>query len=234
MMAKAPIPRGKISFLFVPRTAAEWGIFMNIIPLHVGYMFTNCYILCDETEKVCAVVDPGGSPEKILSAVEESGCALKFVCLTHGHYDHTGAVEALRQAIPGLPVYLNRRDIYPLDDPKAQHLYPHIDDTTDYDEGDTLTLGSLPIRVLATPGHSEGGISLLAEDALFCGDTLFAASMGRTDLLGGSDEAIMASLRRLAALPGNLKVLPGHMKATELDREREYNPYMKAALAREK
>ena len=205
---------------------------MKIVSLQVGYLFTNCYILCDEEAQVCAVVDPGGSPEKILSAAEESGCRLAAVYLTHGHYDHTGAVAALREAVPGLPVYLNRRDVYPTDDPKAQHLFPSVEPTISYDDGDVLTLGSLSIQVLATPGHSKGGVSLLCGDALFCGDTLFAASMGRTDLLGGDEDAIMASLARLAALPGDLKVLPGHMKPTELDREREYNPYIKMALSR--
>lgn len=201
---------------------------MNIIPLHVGYMFTNCYILCDETEKVCAVVDPGGSPEKILSAVEESGCALKFVCLTHGHYDHTGGVAELQDQWPDVPVYLNRGDVY--EDVRMHKEFPPLNNAKDYGEGDEFQVGGLTVRVLSTPGHSEGGVTLRCENVLFTGDTLFAGSMGRTDFPGGSTKKIMASLKRLAGLEGNFAVLPGHMETSDLDTERANNPYMAQAL----
>ena len=99
-----------------------------------------------------------------------------------------------------------------------------------YDEGDTLSLGSLTIRVLHTPGHSAGSVTLLVEDVMLCGDTLFAGSCGRTDFLGGSMHKMMASLRRLGGLEGDLKVYPGHMEPSTLDRERRWNPYLLQAM----
>ena len=155
--------------------------------------------------------------------------AVDIAFLSHGHYDHTGAVAALREKWPDIPVYLNHKDQY-TDDAYAMQLFPTIPDTVDYGEGDTLTVGTLTVSVLATPGHSEGSVTLRCGDVLFCGDTLFAGSCGRTDFLGGSMTTILASLRRLGRLEGNLKVLPGHMEPSDLDSERKWNPYLMQAL----
>lgn len=103
-------------------------------------------------------------------------------------------------------------------------------DTRSYDEGDTIAVGGLTLSVLATPGHSEGGVTLRCGDALFCGDTLFAGSCGRTDFPGGSVKKIMASLKRLGSLEGDLKVYPGHMEPSTLERERAWNPYLRQAM----
>ncbi|MBE6963876.1 MAG: MBL fold metallo-hydrolase [Ruminococcaceae bacterium] len=202
---------------------------MEIKILQVGPIGTNCYILCDETEKKCAVVDPGGDARHILAAVERTGCAPCAVFLTHGHYDHTGAAAELSDAWPGVPVYLNRRDRYE-GDAYLQQLFPAIPGAQDYDEGDEIAVGSLTIRVLSTPGHSEGSVTLRCGDVLFCGDTLFAGSMGRTDFPGGSMKKIMDSLRRLGGLEGDLQVLPGHMETSSLDAERRRNPYLIEAM----
>mgnify|MGYP002803226893 CR=1 FL=1 len=111
-------------------------------------------------------------------------------------------------------------------------MFPAIGvDTVPYGEGDTLTLGSLTISVLHTPGHTPGGVCLQVEDALFTGDTLFQGSMGRTDFPGGSYEQLMASLKRLGQLPGDYHVLPGHMGASTLETERKTNYYMREAMA---
>ena len=197
--------------------------------IQVGPIGTNCSLLGDEAAGVCFVADPGDEPERVLGMVRESGLALQAILLTHGHYDHTGAVGELQAKWPEVPVYLNRRDVY--DDAYTQQLFPPLSgDVRDYDEGDTVAVGGLTVSVLATPGHSEGSVTLRCGDALFCGDTLFAGSCGRTDFPGGSMEKMMASLRRLGQLEGDLQVLPGHMETSTLDRERRTNPYLLHAM----
>lgn len=204
---------------------------MKIKHLCVGPIGTNCYLLCHE--QVCAVIDPGGDADRVSAAMAETGCAPQAILLTHGHYDHTGAVAALRKLWPEVPVYLNHRDAYD-SDPYLSQLFPPVPGAIDYDEGDNLDLGGLTVSVLATPGHSEGSVTLRCGDALFCGDTLFAGSCGRTDFPGGSMDKILASLRRLGKLEGNLAVYPGHMESTTLDRERRTNPFLLQALAGER
>ena len=202
---------------------------MDIKTLQVGPIGTNCYLLCDETEKLCAVIDPGGDAVRVAAAVEDSGCAPCAILLTHGHYDHTGAVAELSARWPGVPVYLNRRDVYE-GDAYLQQLFPPVPCAKDYGEGDTIRVGCLAVKVLATPGHSEGSVTLRCGDALFCGDTLFAGSCGRTDFPGGSVKKMMESLKRLGELEGDLKVYPGHMEDSTLDRERSWNPYLRQAM----
>ena len=193
---------------------------MNIKTLMVGPIGTNCYLLCDRDAGACAVIDPGGDAGRVAATVAETGCAPCAILLTHGHYDHTGAVGELRAKWPEIPVYLNHRDVY--EDAYTQQLFPPLGgDVRDYGEGDTLTVGGLTVSVLATPGHSEGSVTL---------DTLFAGSCGRTDFPGGSMEKMMASLRRLGQLEGDLRVLPGHMEPSTLDRERRTNPYLIQAM----
>ena len=202
---------------------------MDIKTLQVGPIGTNCYLLCDETEKLCAVIDPGGDADRVAAAVEGSGCAPCAILLTHGHYDHTGAVAELAEKWPNVPVYLNHRDQCG-EDAYLRQLFPPVPCAKDYGEGDTIQVGSLTLKVLATPGHSEGSITLRCGDVLFCGDTLFAGSCGRTDFPGGSVKKIMASLKRLGELEGDLKVYPGHMENSTLDQERSWNPYLRQAM----
>ena len=189
---------------------------------------TNCYILMDEVKKVCAVVDPGGAAEQITASVKQYGCEPCAIFLTHGHYDHTGGVAELQEQWPGIPVYLNKGDVY--EDVRMHREFPPLNSARDYGEGDAFAVGDLTVKVLSTPGHSEGCVTLRCENVLFTGDTLFAGSMGRTDLAGGSTKKIMASLKRLANLEGNFAVLPGHMETSDLDTERRNNPYMLQAL----
>ena len=202
---------------------------MDIQILQVGPIGTNCYLLCDETEKLCAVVDPGGDAARVAAAVVDTGCAPCAILLTHGHYDHTGGVAELRAKWPDVPVYLNRRDQYE-GDAYLQQLFPPVPGAKDYDEGDTIQVGGLTVDVMATPGHSEGSVTLRCGDVLLCGDTLFAGSCGRTDFPGGSVKKIMASLKRLGSLEGDLQVYPGHMETSTLDQERSWNPYLHQAM----
>ena len=202
---------------------------MQVKSLQVGSLGTNCYILFDEEQKACAVIDPGGDAKRITAAVEAAGSKPVAVLLTHGHYDHTGAAAELQAKWPGVPTYMNKRDVYE-GDGYMQQLFPIISNLKNYDEGDTLSVGGLTVEVMATPGHSEGSVTLRCGNVLFCGDTLFAGSMGRTDFPGGSMKKIMASLKRLGGLAGNLRVYPGHMEASDLDSERSMNPYMVQAM----
>ena len=202
---------------------------MDIKTLQVGPIGTNCYILCDEAEKLCAVIDPGGDASRVAAAVAKTGCAPCAILLTHGHYDHTGGVADLQAQWPEVPTYLSRRDQGAGDSYMLQ-LFPPVANAKDYDEGDTVRVGSLTLEVLATPGHSEGSVTLRCGDVLFCGDTLFAGSCGRTDFPGGSMKKIMVSLKRLGQLEGNLTVYPGHMEGSTLDQERSWNPYLRQAM----
>ena len=205
---------------------------MDIKSLQVGYIATNCYILGDEETKLCALVDPGGNADQIESVVQMCGYTPCAILLTHGHDDHVGAVAELHEIWPEIPVYLNERDIYPQDDAEVQKLFPHVEGTTNYDEGDEIAVGNLTVTVMATPGHSEGGVTLRCGDTLFVGDTLFPSSCGRTDFVGGSSDKILRSLKRLGELEGNFRLLPGHGSPTELNRERKKNPYVVYALTK--
>ena len=200
---------------------------MQIKMMQVGPLGTNCYLLEDEKNKLAAVVDPGGDAPRILSPAQADGVEVKMILLTHAHFDHTGGVAELCASLPGVPVYLHPADAALV----GSDVFPAIGAATvPYEDGDTVQLGELTIQVLHTPGHTPGGVCLLVGDALFTGDTLFYGSMGRTDFAGGSYEDIMASLKRLAQLPGNYQVLPGHMDTTTLDRERKINFYIREAL----
>ena len=202
---------------------------MEIRYMEVGPIQTNCYILHDEKQGVCAIIDPGDEERRIFAAVKSiENCTPVAILLTHGHYDHTGAVAGLREYWPGIPVYLNRRDVFRSGRPVS--IFPFVPDTLDYDEGDTVTIGGLTVQVLATPGHSRGSVSLLCEDALFSGDTMFAGDCGRTDLYGGNMQVMMESLRRLGELPGDMRVLPGHMGLSTLETERRQNPWLRQAM----
>ena len=203
---------------------------MKIIVMPVGPIQANCYLLCDEGEKRCAVIDPGGEEERIIRAVKDTGYAPCALLLTHGHYDHTGGVAGLQEAWPEVPVYLNCRDQH--QDARMWQLCPPIDRAKSYDEGDVIPVGSLRVEVLATPGHSGGSVTLKCGDCLFTGDTLFAGSCGRTDFPDGSMKAILASLKRLGELEGDWKVLPGHMEDSTMETERRRNPFMMQAMGK--
>lgn len=203
---------------------------MQVKVLQVGPIGTNCYLLEDEKAHVAAVIDPGDEAGRILQVIKDDGVGVKYILLTHGHYDHTTAVPELHQALPQAEIYIHKADA----NGAGSRLFPlagQIPDLKFYDEGDALTLGELTIQVLHTPGHSKGSVTLKVGDVLFCGDTLFAGSCGRTDLAGGSYEEIMASLKKLGELPGDYHVCPGHDVTSTLERERRSNPFLREAMS---
>ena len=203
---------------------------MQVKVLQVGPIGTNCYLLEDEKAHVAAVIDPGDEAGRILQVIKDDGVDVKYILLTHGHYDHTTAVPELHQALPQAEIYIHKADA----NGAGSRLCPlagQIPDLKFYDEVDALTLGELTIQVLHTPGHSKGSVTLKVGDVLFCGDTLFAGSCGRTDLAGGSYAEIMASLKKLGQLPGDYHVCPGHDVTYTLERERRSNPFLREAMS---
>lgn len=196
----------------------------DILPL--GDYQTNCYLCWDEETGHCAVIDPGYAPETILRALQLRKLTPRMILLTHGHFDHVGAVPALYTALH-VPVYLCEKELtLPAELTCGQPLFY----TDVYGEGDTVPLQDLRFTVLETPGHTPGSVCLQCGDLLFTGDTLFAGACGRTDFPGGSWQDMLKSLHRLSDLPGNPTVLPGHGPASSLDTEREQNAYMRITL----
>lgn len=198
---------------------------MKIAVMQLGSYGTNCYIVWDENTKNAAVIDPGDEAPSVLQTLQKEGLHLQMILLTHAHFDHMGAVDAI-QAATGCKVYLHKADLtLP---PEMTGTTPHPTDF--YDEGDTVTLDSIVFQVLHTPGHTPGSVCLIADDVMFSGDTLFAGSCGRTDFPGSSWMQMESSLRKLHDLSGDYTVLPGHMGSSTLERERKTNFFMMQAL----
>ena len=201
---------------------------MLIKTIPVGQLEENCYVVTNEATLESVVIDPGDEANTILDYLESNKLKCVAIMLTHGHFDHVGAVDAVAEET-GATVYMNE-----LDDAKRHQnnhsSYTLRDGGIYYSDGDVIDAAGLSFHIIATPGHTPGGVTLECGQLLFCGDTLFAGSCGRTDFPGGDADAIMASLRKLAALPGDYHVLPGHMGASTLQHEREANQYMAYAV----
>lgn len=195
---------------------------LKVHALALGAYQTNCYIIHDQQSKTCCVIDPGYDADTILDKLDSLGLTLEAILLTHGHFDHVGAVRDLA-AETQCDVYLHPDDLSMPPMMTAGQLYY----TKTYAEGTQLKLAGLDIAVLHTPGHTPGSVCLLTENTMFSGDTLFQGSCGRTDLPGGDWTTITNSLKRLAAIEGNFWVFSGHGPSTTLRDEKKYNPYMR-------
>ena len=195
---------------------------LNVHALVLGAYQTNCYIIHDDASKTCCVIDPGYQSEDILDKLTDLGLTLEAILLTHGHFDHVGAVRDL-VADTGCAVYLCAEDLNMPANLTAGQLYY----TNTYAEGSQLHLAGLDITVLHTPGHTPGSVCLVYGQHLFSGDTLFQGSCGRVDFPGGSPRQMIESLARLAALESDYRVHPGHGESTTLAAEKRYNPYMR-------
>lgn len=215
------------------------GLIHEVLP--VGWLQCNCSVLGDRETKEALVVDPGDEVERILAVIAEHGLKVKAIVNTHAHIDHVGGLAKMRAAT-GAPVLMHGEDLelYKILDKQAAMIGMPMPPLTQVDsllkDGDSVRWGGYQARVLHTPGHTRGSCCLHvpardgkghAAGRLLAGDTLFAGSIGRTDLWGGSFEDIIDSIRsKLLALPDETLVFPGHGPETTIGQERESNPFL--------
>jgi glyoxylase-like metal-dependent hydrolase (beta-lactamase superfamily II) len=207
---------------------------VEITTFVVGPLQSNSYLVVDEASRRAAVIDPGMESEAVLAAVRRQGVRVESVIITHGHFDHVFSAARFK-AETGAEVVMHPDDLPLLAEvPETARFFgikapvpPHPDRLVR--EGDTIAVGGRSLGVLETPGHTPGSISLRLDDAVFVGDTLFAGSVGRTDLTGGSLEILLRSIHgKLLPLPDRTVVYAGHGPATSIGVERRDNPFLKS------
>ncbi len=208
---------------------------MNYKRFPLGALWTNGYLIWDDETREAFFIDPGGKTKDVTDFLTANNLKLKMILLTHGHIDHIAGVHELVPFV-GNNIYIGKNDAFALKNPsrKLQALLgvncKGLDDFKTVEEGSVIDFNGYKIKVIETPGHTEGGVCYLITDkdghnVLISGDTLFAQSIGRTDLEGGDDLKLENSLRKLAEFNDSLNVLPGHGPATSIGEERELNPY---------
>lgn len=195
---------------------------LTVHTLSLGDYQTNCYIVTQSGNSKCVVIDPGYDAFLIEGKLKQLSLQCESILLTHGHFDHVGAVRDL-VATAGCAVYIRPEELTMPRQMTAGPLFY----TDFYPESRQLTVAQLDFRVLHTPGHTPGSVCLLVEDALFSGDTLFAGSCGRTDFPGGDPKQMTASLQQLKQLPDQLRVFPGHGDSSQIGYERHHNFYFR-------
>lgn len=198
---------------------------MIIKAIPAGIYDANCYIVMDKKTKDAVVLDPGGDGEMLERAIKDMGANVKSILLTHGHMDHVGGVEYLSDKL-NVPFYISKIDEEYME--KDNYVFGSIRNANGYlEDGNELSFGSLNIKVIATPGHTKGGLCFLIEDKLFTGDTLFQGSIGRTDFIGGSFPEIINSIKtKLLPLGDEIEVYPGHGPKSSIGYEKGYNMYL--------
>ncbi len=200
--------------------------------LELGPYFENCYIVGDNESKKGIIIDPGDEAEKIISFVERLNLEIEKIVITHGHVDHIGAVDEIRMRYK-VPVMIGEKDAVKLTD-SNENLSSLSGDNVYSDpadnflkEGDIVSVGKYNFKVLETPGHTVGSISVYGNGVVFTGDALFLGSIGRTDFPGGSHEQLISSIQqKLLTLPGETIVYSGHGPDTTIEQEREFNPFL--------
>ena len=206
---------------------------MHLRSFVVGMCETNCYIAADSSSKDAIIIDPGDNADAIIETIRTDGLIVRAIVNTHGHADHIAANAALKKQFD-CPIMIHELDAPYLADPEANlsALIGYIEPISPpadrlLKDGGEITIGQLVFRVIHTPGHTPGGISLLENEVLFSGDTLFADSVGRTDFPGGSHEQLINSIQeKLLVLPDSTLVYPGHGPLTTIGNERQNNPFL--------
>ena len=205
---------------------------IEVVALKVGQLETNCYLVAPQGGRDLIIIDPGAEPERILSEIE--GLNVKYIINTHGHADHIGANRGVKEAT-GASILIHRDDAQMLTDPREnlsflldQEITSPPADRLLGGEGGVVGLDGFSLRVIHTPGHSPGGISLLGGHCIFTGDTLFARSIGRVDLPGACLGVLLESIReRLLILEDEVIIYPGHGPFSTIGEERRWNPFLK-------
>ena len=202
---------------------------MRINRYVLGMIMTNTYLVWDEVNGKSFIVDPAVPSSAMLEFIKKEGLSLEYIILTHGHYDHTGGIDFFKEAFPECRLVAARAERNVLYDRKYSMGKGGLKADIEVRDGDTLSVGSIDMKFIDTPGHTPGGMCIYieSEHVLFAGDTLFHASVGRTDLPGGDFEALSKSIReKLFVLPDDVKVLPGHDAETMIGYEKRYNPFV--------
>lgn len=206
---------------------------MIIKKLEVGPIMANCFILGCESTKEAVVIDPGDDADRILTALAESGLTVKYLINTHGHFDHVSANKRMKEAT-GAQIAIHAEDEPMLHElsQSAQMFGLASENSPPADillkDGDEITFGEITLQVIHTPGHSKGGVSLYTKGHLFSGDTLFAGSIGRTDLAGGDHDTLISSIqKKLLIFDEDTIVYPGHGPETTIGNEKRINPFLR-------
>lgn len=201
---------------------------MKVERITVGYIGENCYLAMDEESKEALIIDPGDQPEKIVDVIDNLEVHPKAILLTHGHYDHTGAMMKLREMY-GIKVYANEEEEQVLKNRRLSLNSVSLEADVYIKDGSEMDIANLHFKMIATPGHTPGGACFYFENegVLFAGDTLFCESVGRSDFEMGSESDLIRSIReKLFVLPDETLVLPGHMEPTTIGHEKIYNPFV--------
>ena len=205
---------------------------MEVIEYQTGPLRVNTYLVYDET-KEAFLVDPGSYLKQISNKIVEKELNLKYIVLTHGHGDHIGGIPQFKIDFPDVKVVALDLEKEVLNDPILNNSAVILGgqvamDADEYvSDGQTIQVGDMTLKVVATPGHTPGGMSIILEDAVFCGDTLFKGSIGRSDMPGGDYLALINSIKtKLFVLPDDTKVYPGHMSKTTIGWEKKHNPFV--------